>query len=64
MSAYKSNIIRFKLDEDLLHCQFYFLILLESLEVIFYQYKGTCEVLLDYLKIAGGNIKEFVKKGH
>ena len=30
--------------------------------MIFYQYKETCEVLLDYPKIGGANIKYFVKK--
>ena len=30
--------------------------------MIFYQYKETCEVLLNYPKIGGGNIKEFIKK--
>ena len=30
--------------------------------MIFSQYKETCEVLLDYPKIGGGNIEEFAKK--
>ena len=30
--------------------------------MIFSQYKETCEVLLYYQKIGGGNIKEFSKK--
>ena len=30
--------------------------------MIFSQYKETCEVLIDYQKIGGGNIKEFSKK--
>ena len=30
--------------------------------MIFYQYKETCEVLLDDSKIGGDNIKDFVKK--
>ena len=30
--------------------------------MIFSQYKETCEVILDYTKIGGGNIKEFAKK--
>ena len=50
-TAYKSNIIKFKLDEDLLQCRIYFLALVESLEMIFSQYKETCEVLLGYPKI-------------
>ena len=28
------------------------------------QYIETCEVLLDYPKIGGHNIKDFAKKGH
>ena len=30
--------------------------------MIFSQYTETCEVILDYPKIGGGNIKEFAKK--
>ena len=30
--------------------------------MIFYHYKETCEVLLDYPKIGGEDIKYFVKK--
>ena len=29
--------------------------------MIFYQYKETCEVLIDYPKIEGENLKEFAK---
>ena len=60
--AYKSKIIRFKLDEDPLQRRINFLKILESLEMIFYQYKETCGVLLDYQKMGGKNIKEFSKK--
>ena len=56
-TAYKSKITRFKLDEDPLQSWIYFLTFVESLEIIFSQYKETCEVLLDYPKIGGGNIK-------
>ena len=52
-TAYKYNIIKFKLGEDLLQCRIYFLTLVESLEMIFSQYKETCEVILDYPKIGG-----------
>ena len=48
-TAYKSKIIRFKMDEDTLQRRIYFLTFVESLEMIFSQYKETCEVLLDYL---------------
>ena len=50
------------MDEDPLQRRIYFLAFVESLEMIFSQYKETCEVLIDYLKIGGGNIKEFSKK--
>ena len=61
-TAYKSKIIKFKLDEDPLQPRIYFLTFIESLEMIFYQYKATCEVLLDYSKIGGEYIKEFLKR--
>ena len=41
-SAYKSKIIRFKMDEDLLQWRIYFLPFVESLEMIFSQYTETC----------------------
>ena len=46
--AYKSNIIKFKLDEDPIQRRIYFLTFVESLEKLFFQYKETYEVLLDY----------------
>ena len=46
------------MDEDPLQRRIYFLTFVESLEVIFSQYTETCEVLLDYPKIGGGNIIE------
>ena len=57
-TAYKSKIIRFKLDEDLLQRRIYFLTFVESPEMIFYQYKETCELLLNYPKIGGDNIED------
>ena len=54
--AYKSKIIRFKLDEDPLQRQIYFLTFIDSLDMIFSQYRETCEVLLDYPKIGGGGV--------
>ena len=50
------------MDEYPLQCWICFLTLVESLEMIFSKYKETCEVLLNYPKIGGGNIKEFAKK--
>ena len=62
-TAYKSKIIKFKLDEDPLQGRIYFLALVDSLEMIFSQYKENCEVLLYYPKIGGENIK-YLKKGY
>ena len=50
------------MDEDPLQRWIYFLTFVESLEMIFSQYKETFEVILDYSKIGGGNIKEFTKQ--
>ena len=62
-TAYKSNIIRFKMDQDPLQRQIYFFTFIDSLDMIFSQYRETCQVLLDYPKI-GGNyvIKDYEKK--
>ena len=50
-TAYKSKIIRFKLDEDPLQRRIYFLTFIDSLDMIFSQYRETCEVLeLNVLK--------------
>ena len=46
------------MDEDLLQRRIYFLTFVESLDMIFSQYKETCEVLLDYPKIGGGDVIE------
>ena len=62
MTAYKSNFIRLKMDEDPLQRQIHFLTFVESLEMIFSQYTETCEVLLDFSKIGGEDIKYFAKK--
>ena len=61
-TAYKSKIIKFKLDEDPLQRRIFFLTLVESLDVKFYQYKQTYEVLINYTKIGGENNKDFVKE--
>ena len=62
-TAYKSKIIGFKMDEDLLQRRIYFLKFIESLEMIFSQYKENCEVLLDYPKIGGGDyLEDYAKK--
>ena len=63
MTAYKSKIIRFKMDEDPIQLRIYFLTFVESLEMIFSQCKETCEVLLDYPKIGGDDIiEDYAKK--
>ena len=60
-TAYKSKIIRFKLYEDPLQYRIYFLTFVDSMEMTFSKYKETCELLPDYPKIGGDNIKDFVK---
>ena len=53
------------MDGDPLQRRIYFLTFVESLEMIFSQYKETCEVLLDYPKIGGDDIiEDYAKKGH
>ena len=61
-TAYKSKMIRFKMDKDPIQRQIYCLTFVESLEMIFSQYKETYQVLLYYPKIGGKNIKEYTKK--
>ena len=60
-TVYKSKITGFKMDEDLLQRRIYFLTFVESSEIIFSKYTETCEVLLYYPKIGGGNVKFFHK---
>ena len=55
-------IIMFKMDEDPLPCRIYFLTFLDSLEMIFSQYKDTCEVILDYPKTEEDAIEDYEKK--
>ena len=57
-TAYKLKIIRFKMDEDPLQRRICFLTFVDSLEMIFSQYRETCEVLLEYPKIGGHDIIE------
>ena len=53
------------MDGDTLQCRIYFLTFVESLDMIFSKYKGTCEVLQDYPKIGGDDIIEYyAKKDH
>ena len=62
MTGYKSKILKFKLGEDILQCRIYFLTFMESLEMIFSQYKEICEVLLYCPTILGKDIKYYVSK--
>ena len=61
-TAYKSKIVRYKMDEDPLQRRIYFLTFVESLEMIFLQYTETSEVTTDDPKIEGNNNKDYSKK--
>ena len=50
------------MDEDPLQRQIYFLTFIDSLDMIFSQYRETCEVLLDYPKIGGDGVKDYAKQ--
>ena len=62
MTAYTTKIIRFKMDEDPLQCWIYFLTFIDSLDMIFSQYRETCEVLLDDPKTGGDDVKDDAKQ--
>ena len=48
--------------EDTLQRRNYFLTFIDSLDMIFSQYRETCKVLLDYLKIGGDDVIEDYEK--
>ena len=50
------------MDRDPLQRRIYFLTFVESLEIIFSRYTETCEVIIDYPKIGGGDIEDDAKK--
>ena len=51
------------MDEDPQQHRIYFLTFIDSLQMIFSQYRETCEVLLDYPKIGGDDfIEDYAKK--
>ena len=50
------------MDEDQIQSQIYFLTFVESMGIIFSQYKESCEVILDYPKIGGEIIKNSKKR--
>ena len=62
MITYESKVLIFKLDENPLQCRISFLIFMESLKIIFSQYKETCEVLIDYATEGGEDIKNMLKR--
>ena len=59
MTAYKLNIIKFKLDDDPLQRRIYFITFIKSMEMISSKYNKTFEVLLDYPKIGEEDIKDY-----
>ena len=52
-TAFKSKIIKFKMYEDPLQRRIYFFTFIDSLKIIFPQYRETYEVLRDYPKMEG-----------
>ena len=62
-AAYNSKIIRFKMDEDPLPHRIYFLTFIDLLDMIFSQYRETCQVHLNDPKIGGDDvIGDYAKK--
>ena len=49
------------MDEDPLQRRIYFLTFIDSLNIIFPQYRETYEVLIDDPKMEGGNVKDYAK---
>ena len=52
------------MDEDPLQRRIYFLTFIDSLDMIFSQYRETCEVLLYDPKIGGDDVEDYAKKGY
>ena len=50
------------MDEDPLQRRIYFLTFIDSLDMIFSQYRETFEVLKDDPKMGGGNMKDYAKQ--
>ena len=50
------------MDEDPLQRRIYFLTVIDSLDMTFFQYRETCEVLLDYPKIGRDDVKDYEKQ--
>ena len=49
------------MDEDPLQRRIYFLTFIDSLDMIFSEYRETCEVILDHPKIGGDDVKDHAK---
>ena len=49
------------MDEDTLQRRIYFLTFIDSLNMIFSQYRETYEVLRDNPKMEGENVKDYAK---
>ena len=60
-TAFKWKMIQFKLDEDPLQRRIYFLTFIDSLNMVFSQYRETYEVLRDYPKMRRGDVKDYAK---
>ena len=58
-TAYKSKVLKSKFYEDPMQRRIFFLNFMESLEMICSQYKEIFEVLLDYTKMGGEDIKDY-----
>ena len=53
------------MDDDLLQLRIYFITFIDLLDMIFSQYRETCEFLLDYPKIGGDAvIEDYAKKDY
>ena len=50
------------MDKDPLQRRIYFLTFIDSLDMIFSQYRETCEVLLNYPKMGGDDVKDYAKQ--
>ena len=50
------------MDEDPIQRRIYFLTFIDSLDMVFSQYREICEVLLDYPKIGGDGVIEYYEK--
>ena len=62
--AFKSKIIRFKMDEYPLQRRIYFLTFVESLEMIFSKYTETCEVIIDVNNAKIRNIGKRIRSNY